>query len=78
MYRKAAIWIFAGLLYLLWPYDVIPDFLWLVGWIDDLLIAGLAIYMAAKAFKKKLEVPHPRRRRPIDDDDVIDVDIEKD
>lgn len=72
---KAVIWLIAGAVYLLWPYDVIPDFLVLVGWIDDLLIAGLAAYMAMRSLKKKLA---PRPERPDKHDDVIDVEIEKD
>ncbi|PCI40732.1 MAG: hypothetical protein COB53_00110 [Elusimicrobia bacterium] len=68
---KAAVWIFAGLLYLLWPYDVIPDFLAFVGWVDDILIVVLAIYMAAKGLKKKLERPGKH-----DHGDVIDVEAE--
>lgn len=33
--------IIAGLLYALSPYDVIPDFLMGLGWIDDLIVLGL-------------------------------------
>jgi uncharacterized membrane protein YkvA (DUF1232 family) len=31
-----------ALLYLLSPIDLIPDFIFLLGWIDDLIIVGLA------------------------------------
>ncbi len=37
-------WIIAGsLLYLLSPIDIAPDFLPIVGWIDDGVIAGLLV-----------------------------------
>ncbi len=76
MPMKALIWIIAGLVYLLWPYDVIPDFIVLVGWVDDILIALLALTMAVQSLKKKLKPP--RRPPDIKEDDVIDVEVEKD
>ncbi|OIO05486.1 MAG: hypothetical protein AUJ52_13735 [Elusimicrobia bacterium CG1_02_63_36] len=77
MPRTAILWLLAGLVYLLWPYDLVPDFLVLVGWIDDLLIAGFTALMAWKTLKKSLKPP--RRPPPdIDRDTVIDAEIEKD
>lgn len=75
MHKRAALWLIAGFLYMVWPFDIVPDFLVLVGWVDDLLIAGLAVYMALRSLRKKIEPPpkDPPRRG-----DVIDVEVEKD
>lgn len=44
---KASIWTWLGpllaLVYILSPLDAIPDFLPLVGWIDDILVAGYLV-----------------------------------
>ena len=68
MTGKVLAWTVAGVVYLLWPFDLIPDFLALVGWVDDLLIAGFSFYMAWRTFKRRLNAPA---------EDVIDVEIEK-
>lgn len=39
----AWIWIILGLLYLLSPYDLLPDFIPLRGWIDDLFVLFLLV-----------------------------------
>lgn len=42
--RQASVWLWLGpllaLAYILSPLDIIPDFIPLVGWMDDLLAAG--------------------------------------
>ncbi|MFH1726144.1 MAG: DnaJ domain-containing protein [Elusimicrobiota bacterium] len=64
--KRGAVFLFAGIIYLLWPYDLVPDFLVVVGWIDDLLVAALAVYLAIQAFRKQLgrapRGPGPRSR----------------
>ena len=35
------VWIVLGLLYILFPHDLLPDFLFGPGWIDDILVAWL-------------------------------------
>ncbi|MBI4425346.1 MAG: DnaJ domain-containing protein [Elusimicrobia bacterium] len=42
----------AALLYLLLPVDIVPDFWPLVGWVDDLLAASLAVYLVLQQLKK--------------------------
>ena len=49
--RRAAAWLLAGALYLLWPWDLVWDFIPLVGQVDDALMAVLAAYMAYRSLK---------------------------
>lgn len=37
------IWILLGIIYILSPYDLIPDFIPVDGWIDDLVVAVLLV-----------------------------------
>ena len=37
------LYIFLALLYTLFPYDLLPDFLTGVGWVDDLIVWGLLL-----------------------------------
>lgn len=77
MPRNAVLWLLAAFVYALWPWDLVPDFLVIVGWLDDLLIAAVAAMMAWKSLRKALKPP--RRPPPdIDRDSVIDVEVEKD
>lgn len=68
--RHVPPWVFlvAGLAYLLWPWDLAMDFLGFVGWIDDLIVSVLAVYMAVKALRAQLRAarggPRPRREGP--------------
>ena len=47
MLKKYLPWIVA-VLYLLNPYDLIPDFAIGVGWLDDLAVAGLVLWWASR------------------------------
>ena len=42
---------FIAFLYFVNPYDVIPDFAFGPGWIDDLIVVGLAFWWASR-FKR--------------------------
>lgn len=71
--RRTGVWLLAGLLYLLWPWDIVPDFIAVVGWVDDLLITGLAVYMAYRRFQDYLARRPgrgPRPARKLDDDEA--------
>lgn len=37
-----------ALLYVLWPFDLVPDVIPVLGWLDDLAIAPLLLWAAAK------------------------------
>jgi len=38
-----------GILYLVWPLDLVPDFIPLVGWLDDLGFEAAVIWYVAHA-----------------------------
>ena len=67
--RKAAVWALAGFLYLVWPFDALPDWAVLVGWVDDALVVLLAAYMAYRAYQKKAPPPEegrgPHNAKPV-------------
>lgn len=57
---RAAALLFAALLYVLLPVDLMPDFWPLVGWIDDLLAIGLAGWLLWRNWKGRMgEAPPP-------------------
>lgn len=70
--RRAAVWVLAGLAYLFWPFDVLPDWAILVGWVDDALVVLLAAYMAYRAYEERMG--GPRQARPVDDGDEAEDD----
>ena len=47
-WRRISIWGIA-IIYLIIPVDFIPDFLFIVGFLDDLLGLGIAYYLAEKS-----------------------------
>ena len=42
-----------GILYTLWPIDIIPDILGPIGWIDDISILLVAFLYAAYSYYRK-------------------------
>lgn len=44
---------FLSILYILSPIDVIPDFIPIVGWLDDLVVLVIGIVPLLKDFIKK-------------------------
>ena len=49
----AWIWIILGLLYLLSPYDLLPDFFPIRGWIDDLVVLFLIVRYMTKRYRAR-------------------------
>ncbi len=37
-----------ALVYIVWPFDIVPDVIPVLGWLDDLTIAPLLLWAAAK------------------------------
>lgn len=77
--RAAAILI-AALLYALLPTDLVPDFLPLIGWLDDFLAVGLAGYLLWRNWKGRLggRTPPGSRARVVDADSEERADSEDD
>jgi uncharacterized membrane protein YkvA (DUF1232 family) len=46
MFAKALLWLAIG--YLLMPFDLIPDFLPVIGQLDEVVIIPLLLYLALK------------------------------
>ncbi|TPW19167.1 MAG: hypothetical protein FD126_2957 [Elusimicrobia bacterium] len=59
--RRAAAWAVAGLLYMLWPFDAVPDWAIVVGWVDDALVVAFAAYMAYRAYQSRVPDREPPR-----------------
>ena len=56
-FAKVAVIIFLALLgicYILSPLDLIPDFIPIVGWIDDLGVLGFVIKLVTKRIARKV------------------------
>lgn len=73
--RRAAAWAFAGLAYMFWPFDAVPDWVVLVGWVDDALVVLFAAYMAYRAYERREGSRGPQNAKPVkplppDDEDA--------
>lgn len=49
----AWVWIILALVYILSPYDFLPDFVPVTGWIDDLIVLFLMIRYIARFYKAR-------------------------
>lgn len=54
-----------GIAYLIFPIDIIPDVLIIIGWIDDLVISLGAYFYTRAALTKVFWGDHPPRNRLI-------------
>ena len=59
--RISKIFLFIALAYLTTPFDIIPDFIPVLGQLDDLIIIPSCIYISVKSIPKPLYNEHYRR-----------------
>lgn len=52
-----------ALLYLLWPFDLLRDRIPILGWLDDLLIIILALWLLVKLAPRQVVEEHLGRHR---------------
>ncbi len=74
-------WILIGgsLLYLISPIDISPDFIPIIGWLDDTVIAGLLIAEVTQLlldFRNKRKGSGNGETDAIADVDVVSVEVE--
>ncbi len=63
LFKKLAVVI--GIAYILWPLDLVTDFLPIVGWLDDLGVFGLLVFfMNAELGDYTRLRQHERTREP--------------
>lgn len=60
----AKVLLFSAVAYFLWPFDLIPDFIPIIGYLDDLIIVPFLIWLAyrqieAARIEKKQSRPLP-------------------
>lgn len=71
-------WVIVSLLYLISPVDFIPDPIFGIGILDDLVVILLMLSFMADKLKKYAETKNVsnRAQRQTDDQDIIDVEYE--
>lgn len=58
--QRALVYLLAAFLYVVWPWDLTPDMIVIVGWIDDLLVAATAVYFAYQSLRRAVSArPRP-------------------
>jgi len=65
-YRASLVFLVAGLVYTLFPLDLIPDLLGPLGWVDDIGVLSLAFLTALRSYrrmKRALSDRHPQSTR---------------
>jgi len=50
--KISKILVIAAIVYLIWPFDLIPDFIPFAGFVDELIIIPLLFYVATKFIPK--------------------------
>ncbi|EKD82387.1 MAG: hypothetical protein ACD_39C01328G0002 [uncultured bacterium] len=61
---SAKILLVAAVAYFLWPFDLIPDFIPIIGYLDDLIIVPLLIWLAFRQIDadKQRRIEEQRQR----------------
>lgn len=70
---RAVAFLIGSIVYLLWPYDIVPDFIPLVGWIEDVVLVAAAVWMLFKTFKAPSSAGPSPRPDPESDADAYKI-----
>ncbi|RYE00025.1 MAG: DUF1232 domain-containing protein [Sphingobacteriales bacterium] len=54
-----------ALAYMIWPIDLIPDFILVLGWIDDLIIFGYVAKFLDEELRKYKDTKHLLTGKPV-------------
>jgi uncharacterized membrane protein YkvA (DUF1232 family) len=61
--KISKIMVLSAIVYLIWPFDLIPDIVPFAGLIDELIIIPLLFYIATKFIPKKVVEDNKRKAR---------------
>ncbi len=53
-----------AVVYLLWPVDLVPDLIPVLGWLDDLGAGALALWYLSHTAKRYVSSPLPGSKKP--------------
>src|SRR5947207_15170790 len=67
--KLGKLFVLVTLIYVIMPIDFVPDLVPVIGWLDDLGVASLAVFYLARIAKQyraasMLPVPQPQRIEP--------------
>ncbi|TXK76086.1 YkvA family protein [Paenibacillus sp. N3.4] len=77
---KAKVQIYGALGYLILPFDVIPDFLPIIGYVDDFSVLGLALVAVAKSIDDDVKMKAKKKLQDlfgangVSSRDILDID----
>ncbi|NOZ23966.1 MAG: DUF1232 domain-containing protein [Planctomycetes bacterium] len=60
---KAILWL--ALAYAVSPIDIIPDFIPVIGYLDDLLIVPFSIWLALRLVPSEVYADHEEKLKPV-------------
>lgn len=56
---KPKVLVVLAVLYLIWPIDLIPDFLPVIGWLEDIGFSGIAVWVLFRVTNRYLDSRQP-------------------
>lgn len=65
--------VFGALAYLLSPFDIVPDFLPIAGWIDDTMLATIVIAEVSQFVSDRLKAQNHSASDTSSNPEVVDV-----
>lgn len=66
----AKVYIFAAVFYLFMPFDLIPDFIPIIGFMDDIVVVSLLLWLAVREIERAKEaLDEARNQASLDQSD---------